>query len=144
MAELAEQRTHLRLGNRAVDAVHDRVHVVFLQLEGHAQFLQHHVVGDGQLQWLSGAAVILAALEEHQTIEEMCHQLVVAWGKAFFVFLLEHGREVAGSNLFAAELNDVDHLRVADVEGVAQAAQYVVVKHGKVLKRRQPKAAVKK
>ena len=118
------------LEHRELGGLEDCVHVVFLQFEGHAQFLQDDVVGHRQFDRLRWTALVLAALEDHQAIEEMRHDFVRAEHEAFFLVFLEIGQQVVLGDFHAAELDDLDHLVVADVEHVAHAAQYVVVNHG--------------
>ncbi|MNE93118.1 hypothetical protein D3C80_1909240 [compost metagenome] len=65
----------------------------------------------------------------------MRHQLVVAGDEAVLVLLLQQGIECFRLDLLAAESNDFGQLHIVDVERVAQAAQYIVIEHGAVLKR---------
>jgi uncharacterized protein YecT (DUF1311 family) len=53
----------------------DLVHVHILQLEGDAQFLQHHIVGDALFHRARRQAFVAAAAMHHQTIEEMRQHL---------------------------------------------------------------------
>src|SRR5450830_2087688 len=130
VAELAEQRAQLRLGHRELGGFENGVHVVFLQFEGHAQLLEDDVVGHRRFDWLRRTAVVLAALENHQAVKEVRHDLIRAEYKAFFLVFLEVSQQVFLGHVHAAEFDELDHLVVTDVEHVAHAAQYVVVNHG--------------
>ena len=129
MAELAEQGAQLGLGHREARSLEDGVHVVFLQFEGHTQFFQNDVVGHRQLDRHWRTAFVLAALEDHQAIQEVRHHVVRATYKTFFFVFFQVGQYIFLGNFQATKLDDFDNLVVADVEHVAHAAQYVVMNH---------------
>ncbi|MNR39093.1 hypothetical protein D3C85_1572640 [compost metagenome] len=106
------------------------MHVIFLELEGHAQLLQDNVIGDWQFDRQRWAALVLATLEYHQAVEEVRHHQVRARRETFLFVFLQVADDVSLADFQAAERDDVDDLGIVDIEHVAHAAQNIVVNHG--------------
>ena len=75
---LAEQGAQFGLGDREVHRLEEGVDIVVLELKGYPQLLQDLVVAHRQLDGRQWAALVAAALEDHQAIEEVRHGLVRA------------------------------------------------------------------
>ncbi|CEE55922.1 hypothetical protein XAC2852_120152 [Xanthomonas citri pv. citri] len=131
VAGLAKQCGEFRLGQRETGAGEDGVHVDVLQFEGHAQLLQHQVVADAGFQRAWRLALVAAAEAQHQTVEETRQHRIGAGLEARLVFLLQPGLylRLVERELGVGQVGDVHHLVVAEVEHVADAAQYIVVDH---------------
>lgn len=128
---LSKQGGEFRLGQREARRCEDFVHVRVLQLEGDTQLFQDHVIGDTLLDGARRHAVVATAQMDDEPIEKARKDRVAARDESLFILL---GKESAHFVLVdgerrIGELDDVDHLRVAQVERVADTAQYVVVDH---------------
>ena len=86
---LAEQGRQFRLGQREASGNERVVHVHVLQLESHAQFLQHQVVGDACFHGARWQAFVATAIVEHQAIKEVRQYAVTADHRAFLAIALQ-------------------------------------------------------
>src|SRR4249919_1072557 len=128
---LAEKGRQFRLGNREAGVRESLVHVDVLELEGDTELLQHHVVGDTFFHRSWRQALVLSAAVEDQSIEEMGEDPVAALDVGLVVVLLQEGLHVflRDGEGGVRQFDDLHDPGVAEVEHVADAAQYVVVDH---------------
>ena len=89
-----EQRRQLRFGQREAGILKQLVHVRVFEFKGHAQLLEHQVVGDLRfhgplLGWITRAAAV-----DHQPVQEMRQHQVRAGDKTGLAFFGQVGLEV--------------------------------------------------
>ncbi|KAG1475428.1 hypothetical protein G6F57_009771 [Rhizopus arrhizus] len=135
MAGLAEQCADFRLGCLETGAGEDLHQVHVTQLEGHPQLLQHQVVVDAGFHRTLRLALVAAAQVHDQAIEEVRQRAVAHCFEAGFVLAAQPGLDllVIHGERRIGHLAQGHHVVVAQVQGVAHAAQDIVVDHGAIV-----------
>ncbi|VXA87192.1 hypothetical protein AERO8C_50068 [Aeromonas veronii] len=131
----AEQGTELGLGEVEVGELEGAEHVLFLEVETDAQLAQDHVVVDPVRDHLGRCIFPHTAAGDDETVEELA-QGRVGTGDIACLLLFTFRRlfhqpavQLGVSDRQVALGKHLDHLVVADGEGVAQTAQNIIVGH---------------
>jgi hypothetical protein len=135
VAGLAEQRAHFRLGHVETGAGEDLHQIDVAQLERHAQLLQHQVVVDAGFHRALRLALVATAQVHDQSVEEVGQRTVAHRLETGFVLAAQPGLHLLGihGEGRVGHLAQGHHVVVAQIQGVAHAAQDIVVDHGPIV-----------
>ncbi|MCY1306642.1 hypothetical protein D9M68_849540 [compost metagenome] len=129
MTGLAEQCAEFGFRERKSHVVEDGEDIVVAKFEGDPQLLQHDVVGQRQLHRQQRTAFVSATTMDDQPVEKVGEDAVAAGPVTWGLFAFEEGDDIVPGDFQTGQAGDVGDTGVADVEHVANAAQYVVVDH---------------
>jgi hypothetical protein len=105
------------------------VHIFVAQVECDPEFLQHFVVGKKIERFRDRAVWPETAFFNDQAIEKPAEYGIREFCKTIFTFAFQPVFHLGGMCFPSRFRNHFCHLSIVDVQGVAQAAQSIIVGH---------------